>query len=85
MFLGGLLAIGGALLLIFAAPKVSGGIEVKLLIWSVFGFLLAVGLTFVTAGFWQVLFGKRNQGLMTFVIGLLIALALIVVIGRAVL
>ena len=58
---------------------------VKLFVWGIFGLLLAVGLAIMTAGFWQVLSGKRSQSLMTFVIALVIALMAIAVIGRAIL
>ncbi|HZH90333.1 MAG TPA: hypothetical protein VEX70_06880 [Pyrinomonadaceae bacterium] len=82
---GLLLSITGASLLIFAAPKLVGGLGVKLFVWGVFGFLLAVGLTTMSAGFWQALFGKRSQPLMKVVIALAIAIMLIVTIGTAVL
>lgn len=85
VFIGGLLATVGALLLIFAAPKIVGGMGAQLFVWSIFGFLLAIGLTVMTAGFWQVLFGKRNQTLMTIVVALVITIMLIAAIGRAVL
>lgn len=85
VLLGGLLAIAGASLLIFAAPKLVGGIGVKLFVWGVFGLLLAIGLTFVTAGLWQILFGKRSQSLMTIAIALIITIMLIAVIGQSVL
>lgn len=83
--LGGLLATAGALLLILAAPGIVGGAGVKLFVWGIFGFLLAIGLTVLTAGVWQVLFGKRNQSLMTIVIALVIAIMLIAGIGQVVL
>jgi hypothetical protein len=85
VFIGGVLAAAGALLLILVAPRLIGGTGVKLLIWGLFGMLLAVGLSFMTAGVLQVIFGKRSQQLMTYVIVLLIALSLIAVIARAVL
>jgi len=85
VFLGGLLAITGALLLIFAAPKLVGGTGVKLFVWGIFGLLLAVGMTIMTAGFWQALFGRRNQSLMTFMITLLILITVVIAIGRTVL
>ncbi len=84
-FIGGLLAIAGASLLIFAAPRLVGGMGVKLFVWGIFGFLLAIGLMIMTAGLWQVLFGKRSQSLMTIVIALLITIMLIAAIGQAVL
>lgn len=83
--LGGILAIAGASLLILVAPKVLGGIEVKLLIWGIFGFLLAVGLSIMMAGIWQAWFGKRSQSLVTIVIALLITIGLIAAIGRTLL
>jgi hypothetical protein len=85
VFVGGALAVTGALLLILAAPKLIGGMEVQLFVWSIFGLLLAVGLMIMTAGFWQAVFGRRQQSLMAFVIALLIALMLVAVIARAVL
>lgn len=72
-------------MLMLAAPKLVGGMGVKLFVWGIFGLLLAVGLAIMTAGFWQVLSGKRSQSLMTFVIALVIALMAIAVIGRAIL
>lgn len=88
LFLGGLLALGAVSLTILVAPRlagVRGGTSGRLFILGVFGFLLAVGLTFMAGGLWQVLSGKRSQSLTTFGIVLLIALAIIVAIGRAVL
>jgi hypothetical protein len=85
VFIGLLLSIAGASLLIFAAPKFVGELGVKLFVWGVFGFLLAVGLTTMTAGFWQALLGERSQSLMKIVVALVIAIMLIVTIGTAVL
>jgi hypothetical protein len=88
LFLGGLLALGAVSLTILVAPGlagVRGGTSGRLFILGVFGFLLAVGLTFMAGGLWQVLSGKRSQSLTTFAIALLIALAIIVAIGRAIL
>lgn len=84
-FLGGLLAFAGALLLIFAGPRLVGSMGAKLFAWGVFGLLLVVGLTIMTAGFWQVIFGKRSQSLMTYVIALITAIMVIAAIGRAIL
>jgi len=80
---GAVLAIAGALLLILAAPKLVGGMGVKLLVYAIFGLLLAVGLTFMAAGFRQALSGNRSQSLIAFVLILLITIAIIVAIGRA--
>lgn len=88
LFLGGLLALAAVSLTILVAPRlpeVRGGLSGRLFILGVFGFLLAVGLTFMTAGLWQVLFGKRSQSLVALGIVLLLALAIIVALGRAVL
>lgn len=88
VFLGGLLAIGAVSLMILVAPRlpdVRGGMGGRLFVLCVFGLLLAVGLTFMTAGFWQVIFGRRSQWLVTIAITLLITLALIAAIGRAIL
>jgi hypothetical protein len=81
--LGAILTIAGALLLILAAPRLVGGMGVKLFVYGVFGLLLLVGLTFTAAGIRQALSGKRSQSLMTLVIVLLVTGALIVAIGRA--
>ena len=83
MIPGAILAIGGALLLILAAPRLVGGMGVKLLVYGIFGLLLLVGLTFMAAGVRQAASGRRSQSLMTLVIVLLIMIALIVAIGRA--
>jgi hypothetical protein len=88
LFLGGLLALGAVSLTILVAPKlpyVRGGLGGRLLILGVFGALLAVGLTFMMSGLWQVLSGRRSQSLTTFGIVLLVALSIIVALGRAVL
>lgn len=88
LFLGGLLALGAVSLTIMVAPglpDVRGGLGGRLFVLGVLGFLLAFGLTCMTAGLWQVWFGKRSQSLTTFGIVLLIALAIIVVIARNVL
>jgi hypothetical protein len=85
VLLGGCLGLVGALLLIFAAPGIVSGTGAKLFVWSIFGLLLAIGLTVMTAGFWQVFFGKRNQSLMTIAIALIITIMLIAAIGRTVL
>lgn len=85
LFIGGLLALVGALLLILAAPVKVAGTGAKVFVWSVCGFLLAIGLTVMTAGLWQVLYGKRSQSLMTVVVVLVVAIMLIVAIGRSVL
>jgi hypothetical protein len=83
MIPGAMLAIVGALLLILAAPRVVGGMGVKLLVYGAFGLLLLVGLTFAAAGARQASSGRRSQSLMTLVIVLLIMVALIVATGRA--
>lgn len=83
MIPGAILAIVGALLLILAAPRLVGGMGVKLLVYGIFSLLLLVGLTFMAAGVRQASSGKRSQSLMTLVIVLLITIALIVAIGRA--
>ena len=85
VLIGGFLGLAGALLLIFAAPGIVSGTGAKLFVWSIFGFLLAIGLTAMTAGFWQVFFGKRNQSLMTIAIALIITIILIAAIGQTVL
>lgn len=85
LFIGGLFAVTGALLLILAAPRIVSGSGAKVFVWSIFGFLLAIGLTVMTAGFWQVLYGKRSQSLMAIVIALLITIMLIAAIGQSVL
>jgi hypothetical protein len=82
IFIGGILAATGALLLIFAAPKLLGGMGVKLFVWSIFALLLAIGLTIMAAGSWQALFGRRNQSLITFMLVLLITILLVAAIGR---
>lgn len=87
-FLGGILAVGAVGLTILVAPKLStvkGGTGTIIFILGIFGLLLAVGLTFFSAGIWQAFFGRRNQSLITFVLALLIALALVATIGRALL
>lgn len=83
MIPGAGLAIAGALLLILAAPKLVGGMGVKLLVYGIFGLLLAVGLTFMAAGFRQALNGNPSQSLIAFVLMLLITIAIIMAIGRA--
>jgi hypothetical protein len=88
LFLGGLLALVAVSLTILVAPRladVRGGMGGRLFVLGVLGFLLAVGLAFMMAGLWQVLSGKRSQSLTTLGIVLLIALAIIVAIGRTVL
>jgi hypothetical protein len=85
VLIGVFLGLTGALLLIFAAPKIVGGTGTQLFVRSVFGFLLAIGLTAITAGFWQVFFGRRNQSLMTIAIALIVAILLIAAIGQIVL
>jgi hypothetical protein len=84
VFLGGLLAIVGASLMIFAAPRLVGGMGIKLFVFSIFGFLFAVGLAIAASGFWQIFFGERSQSLGSVVIVLLIALLLIAGIGQIV-
>jgi len=83
MIPGAILAFAGTALLIFAAPKLIGGIGVKLFVYSIFGFLLLLGLTFMAAGFRQALSGSRSQSLISFVIVLLIAISIIAAIGQA--
>jgi hypothetical protein len=85
VLIGGFLGLTGALLLIFAAPKIVGGTGTKLFVRSIFGVLLAIGLTAITAGFWQVFYGRRNQSLMTIAIALIITILLIAAIGQIVL
>lgn len=82
MIPGAVLAVAGALLLILAAPKLAGGVGVKLLVYGIFGLLLLVGLTFMAAGVRQASSGERSQSLMASVVVLLITIALIVTIGR---
>jgi hypothetical protein len=57
LFVGGLLALAAVSLTFLVAPRlpvVRGGLSGRLFILGVLGFLLAVGLTFMTAGWWQV-------------------------------
>ena len=82
---GGSLALTGALLIIFAAPGVIAGTAAKVFVWGIFGLLVSVGLSAMTAGVWQMLFGRRNQLLMTVVVALVITILLIAVIGPTVL
>ena len=88
---GVLAALGIALILILAnttsglgapsARQIKGGI----FFLGIFGFILAFGLSVLAAGLWQVIFGRANLRLIYIVLTFLLALMMIVAVGRSLL
>ena len=86
--LGAVLVLIATSLTILIAPRLSSTNRGPAGIWfigGVFFLLFLVGLIMMTAGISQGLTGRRNQRLMTGMITTLIALALLAMIGRALL
>jgi hypothetical protein len=46
-----------------ATTRFAGDASDALLIYAVLGLVLALGLTFVVAGAWQIVFGRRNKNI----------------------
>lgn len=79
---GALLAAAGGALLVIAAPKLVGGIGVKLLVYGIFSLLTLAGLTFMAAGLRQALTGSRSQQLIGLGLVLVTTIAIVVAIAR---
>ena len=65
--IGFILGGGGAALLFFVAPKIrpDARTAIRIVIWGIFGALLAGGLAILGAGITQAITGRRNQTLIS--------------------
>lgn len=83
---GFLVAVGGGLFVFLGfiftqAGQPGSGVKMPdkadgvifLLIFGIFGLLIALGLTAMTAGAWQIFFGRRNKFLVYLFLGLVVA------------
>lgn len=85
-------ALGGGLIIVFAnsilnsgesgASQFKGSEATLIFIFGIFGVILAFGLSALTAGVWQVIFGRANARLIYILLTLMLALLLIIWFGR---
>ena len=55
-----------------ATSRFTGDASDALLVYAIFGLVLALGLTFVVAGVWQIVYGRRSKSVI-FVVIILVA------------
>jgi len=89
IFCGLLLTAGAVALIMLVASyeisEVKGGAATVTFIYGLLGLILALGLSVLAAGSWQVIFGRANARLVYILLTVLLLLLVIVGVGRSVL
>lgn len=76
------IALGGGLVYLFTFGRFLGGETLRLILLAFSGIILALGLSVVAAGLWQVIFGRANMKIITTLLYLLCAFFALIGFGR---
>src|ERR1041384_3984785 len=78
------IALGGGLVYLFTIGPFQGGEALRLLLLAFSGLILSLGISIVTAGLWQVIFGRANMKIIKILLYLMCSFFAVIILGRVI-